>query len=164
VSSAAAIAQSGSDVSVILSSRILSDGFSLANAKAIPSALVEYDVHVSNRGFAALTRNSLVITNAVPAGLTLFARDLDAAGSGPVVFAEGAVPSGLECRFGGIADASDCLEFSNDNGLSFVYVPQPDASGFDRAITHIRMRPQGSMAPASLQPSSFILRYRMKVN
>ncbi|HEV7234107.1 MAG TPA: hypothetical protein VGN36_07660 [Sphingorhabdus sp.] len=111
----------------------------------------------------ALVATGLVITNPVPPAMSLYVGDIGAVGSGPVLFSEGIVPSQLVCTFGGTGDLNDCLEFSNDGGTTFSYRPQADAGGYDASITHIRVRLQGIMAPAVLEPTSFSLRYRMKV-
>ncbi len=151
------------DVTVTTSSHIISDGVSFTNAKSIPSAVIDYTTQVANRSVLPQLPDALFVTNPVPPQLILYVGDMAGPGSGPVVFAQGTRSSQLACTFGGIADGTDCIEFSNNNGASFNYQPVPDADGYDVAVTHIRIRPQGSMAPALVQPSSFVLRYRMKV-
>lgn len=151
------------DVTITTSSQIISDGVSFTNAKAIPSAVIDYTTEVANRSLLPQLPDALFVTNRVPPQLMLFVGDIADPGSGPVVFAQGTMSSQLACTFGGFADGSDCLEFSNDNGATFNYQPVPDADGYDAAVTHVRIRPQGLMAPALPQPSSFVLRYRMKV-
>jgi hypothetical protein len=156
-------AQSLGDIAISTSSQIISDGVSFTNAKAIPSAVIDYTTQVANRSVSPMLPDALIVTNPVPQQLILYVGDMAGPGSGPVVFTQGTVSSALACVFGGIADGSDCLEFSNNDGATFDYQPVPDADGYDVAVTHIRVRPQGSMAPALVQPSSFVLRYRMKV-
>ena len=41
---------------------------------------------------------------------------------------------------------TDDLEFSNDGGATWGYVPVPDVSGFDPAVTHVRVVPKGAFA------------------
>lgn len=151
------------DVTVTTSSQIISDGISFKNPKSIPSAVIDFTTQVANRSLLPQLPEALFVTNQVPTQLILYVGDLAGAGSGPVDFKQGTLPSQLTCTFGGIADGTDCLEFSNNDGATFSYQPLPDADGYDAAVTHIRIRPQGLMAPALLQPSSFVLRYRMKV-
>lgn len=151
------------DVTVTTSSQIISDGISFKNPKSIPSAVIDFTTQVANRSLLPQLPEALFVTNQVPTQLILYVGDLAGAGSGPVDFKQGTWPSQLTCTFGGIADGTDCLEFSNNDGATFSYQPLPDADGYDAAVTHIRIRPQGLMAPALLQPSSFVLRYRMKV-
>lgn len=151
------------DVTVTTSSQIMSDGVSFTNAKSIPSAVIDFTTQVANRSALPQLPDALFVTNPIPPQLLLYVGDLAGPGSGPVLFAQGTLSSQLACTFGGIADGTDCLEFSNNNGGTFNYQPMPDADGYDAAVTHMRIRPQGLMAPALLQPSSFVLRYRMKV-
>jgi hypothetical protein len=43
----------------------------------------------------------------------------------------------------------DDVDFSNDGGSTWTYVPAPNALGVDPAVTHIRIRPKGTMAAGS---------------
>lgn len=157
--SSTAQAQWVNNITVTISSEIVSDPVSAANPKAIPSALIEYSANISNNGTLWLTEDSLTVTNPVPSGMSFFVGDLNLSGSGPIQFAERPRLSTLTCIFGGLADGADCVELSNDGGALFTYQPQPDATGFDAVITHTRIRPKGSMAPALVEPSRFTLRY-----
>ena len=51
--------------------------------------------------------------------------------------------------FSSLANAADDLEFSNNGGASWTYAPTADANGVDATVTHIRVRPKGSMVPGS---------------
>ena len=59
-----------------------------------------------------------------------------------MLFTDGIPLSGLTYSFGGLNDAGDDVEFSNNNAVSFVYSPTADAAGTDLAVTHIRVRPK----------------------
>lgn len=156
-------AQRLGDILVTTSNQVVYDGVSVTNAKLIPAAVIDFTTQIANRSNLPTLPNSLVVTNPVPEHLVLYVGDLAGIGSGPVSFTEGPQPSQLGCVFVGIADGGDCLEFSNNGGATFSYQPAPDAEGYDASVTDIRMRLQGSIAPAFLKPSSFLLRYRMKV-
>lgn len=156
-------AQSIGDVTVTTSSQIITNGVSFTNAKSLPSVVIDFTTQVANQSALPQLPEALFVTNPIPPRLLLYVGDLARPGSGSVVFAQGTLSSQLACTFGGIADGIDCLEFSNNNGASFNYQPVPDANGYDAAVTHMRIRPQGLMAPALLQPASFVLRCRMKV-
>jgi hypothetical protein len=133
------------------------------NPKAIPGALVEYDVEVANRHGYRIDRNTVFFEDAVPPGTDLYVDDLPA-NDGPVRFTQGAVSSGLRYRFRGLADDADDVWFSADGGLSWGYAPTPDATGCDPAVTHVRVRPRGRMnARTAAGPSSFILAFRVRV-
>jgi uncharacterized repeat protein (TIGR01451 family) len=114
------------------------------NPKAIPGATVRYTVSVSNS--TAGTADSNVFTDAVPTNMKLFVGDAGGAGSGPVVFTNGATSSGLTYSYVSLASATDSLSFSKDGGVTFTYTPVPDASGYDSAVTHVRVSPSGSFA------------------
>ncbi|OQX63498.1 MAG: hypothetical protein B5M56_02760, partial [Desulfococcus sp. 4484_241] len=76
----------------------------------------------------------------------------------------GGTDSGLTYTFVSLGDNTDDLEFSNDNGATYTYVPTPDADSCDSAVTNIRVNPKGQMDGASggNQPS-FQLRFRVQV-
>jgi hypothetical protein len=70
-------------------------------------------------------------------------------GTGPVLFQDGSPGSGLTYTFTSLSSTTDDVDFSNNNGTSWTYVPTANASGVDPAVTHIRIRPKGSMAAGS---------------
>ena len=59
---------------------------------------------------------------------------------------------------------TDDLDYSNDGGVTWTYVPVPDTSGGDAAITDIRMRPKGLMPGQSSGNPSFQLQFRVLIN
>jgi uncharacterized repeat protein (TIGR01451 family) len=135
----------------------VSDGIGNALPKAIPGAVLEYQVTVSNGGRGISDMDSIVITDAVPTGTELFVGDLDGAGN-PVVFTDGAgaQASGL------VFDAATDLSFSNDDGSSYSHLPA--AGDWDSSITNLRINPRGVFAAGSsgITPT-FTLRYRVRV-
>lgn len=136
-----------------------------ANAKSIPSARKRYSVTVRDAGNArAIDSNTVAIAVPVPPNTRLFVRDLGAAGSGPVQFVNGTPSSGLTYAFTSLASATDDLEFSDDGGGTWTYVPTPDANGADGAVTHVRVRPKGQpTCTATATPGSFELRFDVVV-
>lgn len=111
------------------------------NPKAIPGAIMLYTINVSNQGPGPVDNNTLAITDIVPTDSALFV----GTGSGdPIVFADGAVASGLGYDF-----ASN-VTFSNQpgGGTPFDYTPTPDAQGYDATVTGYRVNPTGSMNAA----------------
>ena len=77
---------------------------------------------------------------------------------GPVIFDDSGspVPSGLSLG---------TVEYSNNGGSTYTYVPIPDADGFDDAVDAIRITMSGTMA--ALDPAgapSFELRLTARVN
>lgn len=131
----------------------------MTNAKNLPGGLVEYTISVTNPNDFALDADSLVVADRTPAGLTLCVTDLGTAGSGPVSFADGTTASGLGYGYVSLASGADNLEFSNDNGATWTYVPIPASDGCDPAVTDFRIRPSGSMTASS----SFLVKARYRI-
>ncbi len=117
-----------------------------ANPKAIPAATVEYTIEVTNEGDGPTDSDTVVITDAVPAGTELFVGDIDGLGSGPILFTDGATASGLSYTFIDLLSDLDSVDFSDDGGLTYAYVPTPDGDGFDANVTHFRVTPSGAFA------------------
>ncbi len=113
------------------------------NPKAIPGALVEYLITVSNTGPGAADADSLSVVDQGPGDVKLcrIARS-----GGPIVFNDPGGNSGVTYGFATIASSTDDLEFSNNNGASFGYTPTPDADDCDTAVTDFRVRPDGAFA------------------
>jgi uncharacterized repeat protein (TIGR01451 family) len=130
-------------LSVTKVSSLISDPVNLTtNPKAIPGALVEYLISVTNNGTAATDTNSVVVIDNGPADAKLC--QITRVG-GPVVFTDPG-GSGLTYTFTAIGSTTDNLEFSNNGGASWTYVPSADAQGCDAAVTSFRLRPGGAMA------------------
>ncbi len=130
------------------------------NPKAIPGSLVSYTIAVNNPGGLAPDSNSILVSDATPPGLAVHVADIGIPGSGPVNFVDGSPPSNLGYTFSNLASPTDDVEFSNDSGATWVYIPAPDANGDDPQVTNIRIRPQGTMAPAS----TFQINLRYRIN
>ncbi len=116
------------------------------NPKAIPGSDVRYTVTVSNQGPGTADNNSFELTDTIPGNSCMIVADIAGAGSGPVEFQDGSPSSGLSYSFISLASTTDDLEFSNDNGLSFGYLPTIGASGCDTSVTGIRINPTGTFA------------------
>ncbi|MCH8865445.1 MAG: hypothetical protein IID58_01210 [Proteobacteria bacterium] len=111
-----------------------------ANPKAIPGAVIQYTLGVSNQGLGPVDADSLVITDPLPTDTALF---VDTSGGDPITFVDGAVASGLTYTF-----ATD-VTFSKKagGGPPYNYAPVPDAQGFDAVVTGFRINPGGAMNP-----------------
>jgi parallel beta-helix repeat protein len=135
------------------------------NPKSIPGALQVYTLRLTNQGAGIVDSNTVAIVDAVPANTTLFVQDLGVAGSGPVAFTNGTPTSALTYTFSGLGNGGDDLEFSNNGGTSWAYTPVANAEGCDPAVTHIRVRPKGTMAGATGAGNPFFeVRFRVRVN
>ena len=126
------------------------------NPKAIPGATVEYLITVNNTGPGATDAGSVMVWDDGPADAKMcqIARV-----GGPVIYNDPTGTSGLTYTFTSLSSATDSLEFSNNGGTTFVYVPVADADGCDSAITDFRVRPGGAFAASR----SFTLRVRYAV-
>ncbi|TVS17806.1 MAG: DUF2341 domain-containing protein [Gammaproteobacteria bacterium] len=127
------------------------------NPKRIPGAVLRYDILVANEGMGVPDAGSIVITDALPDGLSLvLPADEDA-----VTLVEGTPPSNLTLDF------DTDVAFSNQpNGAPpFDYDPVDDGSGVDPAVTAIQVTPSGQMAgDAGSGSPSFRLRFRVRVD
>jgi hypothetical protein len=133
--------------------------------KSIPGAIEQYVVRLTNSGPATVDSNTLSITDAIPANTALYVQDVGAVGSGPVGFLNGSPASGVTWTYSALNSATDDIEFSSDGGASWGYTPTPNTSGFDPAVTHIRLRPDGTLAANSGAGDPwFELRFRVRVN
>jgi len=151
---------------VTKSAAVVSDPVNLGvNPKAIPGSTVEYTILVTNVGPGAVDADSFEVLDAIPADGCLLLADLSGPLSGPVSFTDGSPASGLVYAFGGLGDNGDDLEFSNNGGASFAYVPTPNGSGCDPDVTHVRINPTGSFAADSGAGSpNATFTFRMLIN
>ena len=117
------------------------------NPKFVPGGALQYRLTIANPG-PALTTNTLVIVDPLPANLRMFVGNISGSGK-PVVFTEGSPASTLTFTYTNLSSTTDDVDFSNNGGTSWTYVPVPDGQNYDAAVTNIRIRPKGSMAPGS---------------
>jgi parallel beta-helix repeat protein len=157
---------SGPTLTYLKSVAVFSDPLNnTTNPKSIPGAMQVYTLRVTNQGAGAVDSNTVTMVDAVPANTAMFVQDLGVAGSGPVAFTNGTPTSALTYTFSGLANGGDDLEFSNNGGSSWGYTPVADANGCDPAVTHIRVKPKGTMAGATGAGNPFFeLRFRVRLN
>lgn len=136
----------------------------LASPKAIPGAVMNYTVVVTNSGAGAVDSDTTFVSDPVPANTALFVGDINGAGSGPLLFANGTPGSGLSYTFTALGSLADDLEFSNDNAVSWGYAPVPAADGCDVLVTHWRVKLKGSFVGSTTPPGpGFSLNFRVCV-
>jgi hypothetical protein len=145
---------------------VLSDPLNnTSNPKSIPGAVQVYTLRITNQGAGQVDTNTVAIVDAIPANTALFVQDVGASGSGPVAFTNGTPSSTLTYSFAGIGNGADDVEFSNNGGTSWTYTPVANANGCDPAVTHIRVRPKGTMAGAGGAGNPYFeVRFRVRVN
>lgn len=142
------------------SSAVISDPTNQLLPKAIPGAIMEYTLKVTNpNGVAAI---GLAVSDAIPANTSLYVSTV-ALGGSPIVFNDGSVAglggSGLTYTFTSLSSTSDSLDFSADNGATWTYVPTADANGCDARVTNIRVKPGSSQAAGS----NFTIKFRVLI-
>ena len=134
-----------SQVTLAKSVATISDPVTLTtNPKAIPGAVVQYDIVTTNSGAGTVDADSVIFTDVIPADVSLRVVDFDAGTSGPVRFIDGSPTSGLIYTFTSLSDTMDDVEFSNNGGATYAYPPVADSAGLDANVTHIRIRPKGT--------------------
>lgn len=129
------------------------------NPHAIPDAFVDYTIVVKNNASYTVTNNSVVVSDPTPANLSMFVGNLNGT-SGPIVFTNGSPSSGLTYTYTSLNSLTDNVDFSNNNGSTWTYIPTPNSNGVDTSVTNFRIKPSGSMSPNS--SFSFKVRYQIK--
>ncbi len=143
---------------VLKASEVLSDPVNgTTQPKRIPGSIVRYAVTVTNSGTGIVDAASLVLTDPVPAGTSLF---VSSAGGPPVEFLNGSPASGLGFSY----PASVTFSSQPGGGAPYTYVPTPDANGVDPNVTGLRIAPSGAMSAASAAGNpTFTVRFRVRV-
>jgi uncharacterized repeat protein (TIGR01451 family) len=129
------------------------------NPKLIPGGYATYTVTITNPNSYTVSADSIVVVDPTPTNLQLFVGNA-LGGTGPLLFQNGSPSSGLTFTFSGLNSTTDDIDFSNDGGNTWTYVPSANASGVDPQVTHIRIRPKGDMAPGS----SFTLKFQYLIS
>ncbi|MFM2301800.1 MAG: hypothetical protein RLZZ84_1536 [Pseudomonadota bacterium] len=160
-----ALAFSSAVLNASLVSTPVADGLNSSDFKAIPSALIRATVSVNNSGTGSADSNSTVLVLPVPSNTKLYVGDIGALGSGPVQFTQGSTASGLTYTYTSLSSVSDGVDFSNDGGTTWTYVPAPDGQQGDPAVTTLRVKPSGTfgIGTAPNYPS-FTVAYQLFVN
>ncbi|NOT64936.1 MAG: hypothetical protein HOP06_02670 [Methylotenera sp.] len=113
----------------------------VTNPKNIPDATVQYTIRITNSGTGTVDNNTLVITDPIPANTTFFSGGVS--GGAPYIFTNGVPSSNLSCPFIALANLTDCVDFSNNGGTTWAYVPN---GAYDVAVTHVRFKLTGAMS------------------
>ncbi len=150
------------DIQLNTTVTVISDDINgLLNPKAIPGAVLNMLVNVTNNGNISTDLNSTVIVQAIDAETKFYIGNFN--GAGPIDFNDGSNASGLIYNYSGLNDNTDSLSFSVD-GSNFNHTAVDDGEGYDPAITHIKLEFDGTMKPTmnAITPS-FSFGYQVKV-
>nr|CAA6807531.1 MAG: Unknown protein [uncultured Thiotrichaceae bacterium] len=130
------------------------------NPKAIPGAVVEYTLLITNTGHDYSDSDNFEVSDTLPADTSLLVSDIPGGSGGPVKFDDGATSSKTNWVFSGLSSLTDSIDFST-NGTDFSYGPTADGQGADASVTHIKLKPQGAFA--AYPPSHPTASYRYRV-
>jgi uncharacterized repeat protein (TIGR01451 family) len=119
------------------------------NPKLIPGGRANYTISIANPNPFPTTADSIVVVDAKPTNTQLFVGNISGSSGGPIRFVDGSTASGLTYTFTSLSSTTDDVDFSNNGGTTWTYVPTANANGVDPAVTHIRIRPKGAMAANS---------------
>ena len=161
--------QSAPSIMLLKSVQTISDPVNIAaNPKAIPGAVIQYNIIATNSGAGSADIDSTILIDPIPVNTVLYVDDIGGAGSGPVLLPAGLNTSTLSYTFNALNDAGDDLSFSNDGGATYNVTPTFDVTtGCDTtvpAITHIRASLKGAFIGNVVPPSpSFQLSFRVCV-
>jgi trimeric autotransporter adhesin len=91
------------------------------------------------------------LTDTIPTNTSIFVQSSANYPEPAFTFTDGtgAAVSGLSFVYSGPASITDDVEFSNNNGSDFNYLPTPDSDGFDSQVTDVRINPQGIFNPSN---------------
>ena len=144
-------------LTILKTSTVLSDPVNnTTNPKRIPQAVVRYDVTVTNSGPGTVDAGTLTITDPIPTDSAMY---VSTSLGDPVVFVNGATPSGLTYTY-----ASHVTYSSVGIAGPWTYTPAPDPSGFDAAVRAVRVAPAGVMSAAGSGNPSFTIQFRIRIN
>lgn len=131
-------------IDIVKSVSVLGDPVNgISSPKAIPGATMQYALLMTNSGTGPSDDDSLILIDEIPANMALRVADFDASTAGPVYFLDGTPASTLIHDFVSLDDLTDDIDFSNDGGSTWTYVPVPNTNGADINVNAIRINPKG---------------------
>ena len=94
----------------------------------------------------------------------MYVGDIATPGSGPLAFIDGSTSSTLNYTFAALGNGTDDIQFSDDGGVTYGYIPLPDADGYDSNITHFRGLTSGAFAASDgINNPAFSFQFRVRV-
>ena len=153
-----AAAASAAPLVITKTSQTVSDPVGNLLPKAIPGALIDYTISITNPVANGLTAvNGIYFSIVIPTKTKLCLADLGPLFSGPVAFTAGT--SLLSYGFTALTSGTDGLDFSSDGGTTWTYQPIADSDGCDAAVTNVRVKMTGTQLAASTAS----IRFRVKL-
>jgi len=136
-------------------SSIISDPINgTTNPRAIPGAVIQYLITVTNIGTGTVDANTVILTDPLPTNVSLYVSGT------PVTFTDGSPSSALA-----LSAANVTYSKATGGGTPYSYTPVANGSGYDSNVTGIRIAPTGTMAAASTSGSLpyFTLKYLVTI-
>ena len=140
-------------LTLIKTSMVLSDGVNgTTNPKAIPGAIVNYTILVTNTGSASVDSGTVFLIDSLPAQMIV------GTASNPS-FAQGSPTSGLTFTLG-----TD-IRYSNaaTAPTSYAGCTYTPASAYDASVKFICINPKGAMAASTGTPTSFSISFQARL-
>ena len=124
-----------------------------SNPKAIPNSILEYIIFAKNGGTNSADNNTINISDKIPNNTKVCVANTGQCKA--PYFVNGSPSSGLNLG---------ATTYSNNNGVSYVYSPVPDAEGSDSNVTNLRAAMNGAFQPKTgATAPNFELKFRVIV-
>lgn len=119
------------------------------NPKALPLSKRRSSYALYNPDIVAVDQNVLAVVIPTPGGLSVALDGDGASGGSAITLTEGSPASGVTLTYTSPSSTSDGVDFSSDGGTTWTYYPTAGNAVSQAAVTHVRIRPTGSMAAGS---------------
>ncbi len=141
------------NIMILKSAQILSDPVSGVTpaAKAIPGAVMEYTITVTNAGSGVADSDSIIITDPVPANTAMY---VDTAGSAVTFSCSGC---GLTTPW----TYANAVSYSYQPGGGPPYVYPPTTIGYDPLVKGVCIKPSGTLNGGG---ASFTVKFKVSIN
>ena len=152
---------------VLKTVQIISDPVNgTTNPKAIPGAILEYSITVTNSGDGSSDEDTIKISDTLDPNATFFAGDFGsgAPANSPFLFTNGtgADLSGLAYDFFSLGNGFDSPTFFTDGGGGTPVEIFP-AAGFDPAVRSFDIELRGQFRPENIGTPEFTITYRVRL-
>jgi hypothetical protein len=144
---------SNATLTLVKTSTVLSDPVSGAtNPKAIPGAIVQYSILVSNTGPTAVDNNTVLLIDSLPSQMLVGT-------AATPTFTQGSPTSGLTFT------AGTDIRYSNAASAPTTYAgcTYTPTSAYDAAVKFVCVNPKGTMAGSTGTPPSFTISFRAQL-
>ncbi len=132
-------AKTTATLQIVKTSTVVSDPINgTINPKAIPGAVVQYNITVTNIGNGPVDAGTVIITDPLPTQIAMKVNGT------PVTFVDGTPTSALS-----LVQTNVLYTKAAGGNSAYTYSPVPNGSGYDPAVTGIKVTMTGTMAAAT---------------